>query len=61
MDWRGKLDGDFSFFISLYSIAKTAVTGRPKRGESQKAAEKRPIVWRLHAVVLEGLVVRFFV
>ena len=40
MDWRGKLDGGFSFFMSLYSIAKTAVTGRSKRGESQKAGRE---------------------
>ena len=44
MNWRRKLDGGFSFFfffMSLYCfIAKTAVTGRPKRGESQKASRE---------------------
>ena len=44
MDWRRKLDGGYFFylfFMSLFCfIAKTAVTGRPKRGNSQKAGRE---------------------
>ena len=42
MDWRRKLGGFFFFLsMSLYCfIAKAAVTGRPKRGNSQKAGRE---------------------
>ena len=41
MDWRRKLGGFFFLSMSLYRfIAKTAVTGRPKRVNSQKAGRE---------------------
>ena len=41
MNWRRKPGGFSLFCVSLYcSLAKTAVTGKPKRGESQKAGRE---------------------